>query len=286
MGGQRGPCCLLGGAGLRQHPALSLSQNGLRGDKAGVTVLPQAGWPAEDDRRDERSMKRQDREPPSARTRVRRIPYRGVYDRDTIYATIDAALVGHVGFVADELPYVIPMAIARRDDELLLHGSAASRLMRVLRRGAEVCVSVTHLDGVVVARSAFNSSMNYRSVVVFGRPRPLTDRAEKLDAFRVIVNHLIPGRWDEVRAPNDQELKATTVLALPLEEASAKVRSGPPQGDEVDGQQPAAWAGEIPFRLVSLPPITDPTVPNDVAVPPSVARFRVGRAAAIDDPPT
>ena len=214
--------------------------------KRGLRSCPQAGWPAVDDRRDERNMKRQDREPPSARTRVRRIPYRGVYDRDTIYATIDAALVGHVGFVADELPYVIPMAIARSDDELLLHGSAASRLMRVLQRGPEVCVSVTHLDGVVVARSAFNSSMNYRSVVVFGRARPITDRAEKLDAFQVIVNHLIPGRWDEVRAPDDQELKATTVLALSLDEASAKVRSGPPQGDEVDAPTTDAVGGRDP----------------------------------------
>ena len=231
-------------------------------------------------------MKDPDREPPSARTRVRRIPGRGSYDRATIYATIDAALVGQVGFVVDELPYVMPMAIARREDELLLHGSAASRLMRVLQRGADVCVSVTHLDGVVVARSAFNSSMNYRSVVVFGRARPVTGRAEKVEAFRVIVDHLIPGRWDEVRAPNDHELKATTVLALSLEEASAKVRSGPPQGEEVDGQQPTPRAGEIPLRLVSSPPVTPVTVPNDVAVPASVARFAVPGLPTTDRPST
>ena len=204
-----------------------------------------------------------------------------MYDRETIYAVLDAALIGHVGFVSDGLPHIIPMAIGRDGDELLLHGSSAGRLIRVLEGGAEVCVSVTHLDGVIVSRSVFDSSMNYRSVVVFGRARALKEREEKLDALRVIADHLIPGRWDEARRPNEQELKATTVLALPIDEASAKIRSGPPQDDEADVRQPL-WAGEIPVRMVSLPPQPDPRVPPGTRVPGSVRRFREQRIRAIE----
>jgi uncharacterized protein len=220
-------------------------------------------------------------EAPSPRTRVRRVPRRGVYDRATIYAILDDALVGHVGFVSDGSPHVIPMAIARDGDELLLHGSSAGRLIRALEGDAETCVSVTHLDGVIVSRSVFDSSMNYRSVVVFGRARAVTDRDEKLASLRVIADHLLPGRWDEARPPNEQELKATTVLALPIDEASAKVRTGPPQDDEDDVRQ-ARWAGEIPIRTVSLPPQPDPRVPDEIAVPDSVRRFRQRRIRAIE----
>ena len=220
-------------------------------------------------------------EGPSPRTRVRRVPGRGVYHRAAIYTILDDALVGHVGFVSDGFPHVIPMAIARDGDELLLHGSSAGRLIRTLEGDAEVCVSVTHLDGVIVSRSVFDSSMNYRSVVVFGRARALTDRDEKLAALRVIADHLLPGRWEEARPPNEQELKATTILALPIDEASAKVRTGPPQDDEADVRH-ARWAGEIPIRTVSLPPQTDPRVPDEVAVPGSVHRFRQQRIPAIE----
>jgi nitroimidazol reductase NimA-like FMN-containing flavoprotein (pyridoxamine 5'-phosphate oxidase superfamily) len=208
----------------------------------------------------------------SERTRVRRLPKRGAYDRDTIYRIIDDALIGHVGFVIEGAPHVIPMVVVRRNGDLLLHGSTASRLARHLTTGADVCVSITHLDGVVVARSVFDNSMNYRSVVVFGRASAITDPAHKLEALRTIVEHLLPGRWQEARHPSDRELRATTILALPLTEASAKIRSGPPQDDEADLQL-LAWAGEIPLRVTSLEPVPDPLLSPDVSIPQSVKRF-------------
>ena len=220
-------------------------------------------------------MEQRDRLSPNKRTRVRRQPGRGVYDRDTIHGILDEALICHVGFVAEELPYVIPMAAARKGDDLLIHGSTASRLMRHLGTGADVCVSVTHLDGVVIARSVFDNSMNYRSVVVFGRARSITDHDEKLDALRTLVEHILPGRWREARLPSDKELRATTILTLPLANASAKVRSGPPQDDRADLDLPV-WAGEIPLRMVSLAERPDPLLDREMAVPDSVARFRRG----------
>ncbi|MDQ4059378.1 MAG: pyridoxamine 5'-phosphate oxidase family protein [Actinomycetota bacterium] len=210
---------------------------------------------------------------PGSRTRVRRQPRRGFYDGPTIHGILDEALIGHVGFVMDELPYVIPMVVVRRGEELLLHGSAASRLTRHLAAGAEVCVCVTHLDGIVVSRSVFDNSMNYRSVVVFGRARTIIDEDEKLKALHAIVERLLPGRWQEARNPSDKELRATTILALPLTTASAKVRSGPPQDDAADLELPV-WAGEIPLEIVSLDPRPDPLLGDDIAVPDSVARFR------------
>lgn len=218
-------------------------------------------------------MTRRDQPRPNERTRVRRQPTRGIYERDTIYAILDEALIAHVGFVSDGSPVVIPMVIARRGDDLLLHGSTASRLMRHLERGAEACVCVTHLDGVVAARSVFDNSMNYRSVVVFGRARAIMDPAEKVEALRTLVEHVLPGRWQEARHPNDGELRATTILEVPLKEASAKVRSGPPQDDEADLQLPV-WAGEIPLRMISLSPIRDPLIDRPLAEPESVRRLR------------
>ncbi|HEY7875787.1 MAG TPA: pyridoxamine 5'-phosphate oxidase family protein [Actinomycetota bacterium] len=160
---------------------------------------------------------------PSHKTRVRRAPDRGHHDRATIDAILDDAMVAHVGFVDDDgRPYVIPMAVVRTEDEILLHGSTASRLMRKVADGRRICVTVTHLDGIVVSRSVFDSSMNYRSVVAFGRARAIMDRAEKLAALESLVDHLIPGRWKEARNPSEQELKATTLVALPIDEASAK----------------------------------------------------------------
>jgi uncharacterized protein len=185
-------------------------------------------------------------------------------------------LTCHVGFVADGLPYVIPMVVARKGDDLLLHGSTASRLARQLATGTDVCVSVTHLDGVVVARSVFDNSMNYRSVIVFGRARAVTNSDEKLEALRVLVEHVLPGRWQEARQPSNKELRATTILELSLREASAKVRSGPPQDDEADLDLPV-WAGEIPVRLVSLAPVPDPRLSAEIPVPQSVKRFRAAR---------
>jgi uncharacterized protein len=222
---------------------------------------------------------------PTARTRVRRVPERGRYDRVTIEAVIDAALICHVGFVAAGSPYVIPMACARDGDRLLLHGSTASRVMRTLTSGSEVCVTVTHLDGVVLARSAFDSSMNYRSVVVVGRAEAITDARAKLDALRILVERLIPGRWDEAREPSDKELRATTILWVPLSEASAKIRSGPPR-DAQDDLSLEVWAGEIPLEMVSLDPVSDPLLASEVPLPPSVKRFRDERVAKIRPEPS
>jgi uncharacterized protein len=219
-------------------------------------------------------MKQRDMRGANERTRVRRQPSRGFYDRKTIYEILDDALIGHVGFVSDGLPIVIPMVVVRRGDDLLIHGSTASRLTRRLGSGVDICVTVTHLDGVIVARSVFDNSMNYRSVVVFGHARAITDPDEKLEALHTIVEHVLAGRWDEARRPNTKELRATTILELPLEEASAKIRSGPPKDDEADLELPV-WAGEIPIRTVSGVPRPDPVLGSDIPVPESVTRFRV-----------
>jgi uncharacterized protein len=190
------------------------------------------------------------------RSTVRRLPERASYDRATIEAIVDEGAVAHVGFVSGGTPVVIPMTYGRDGATLFIHGSAASRLMKELSAGIEVCFEVTHLDGLVLARSAFHHSMNYRSVVVFGKARPVDDPSEKLHALRVISDHVVPGRWSSVRPPNELELRATLVLALPLDEASAKIRSGPPGDDESD-IDPGVWAGEIPLRLTALAPVAD-----------------------------
>jgi hypothetical protein len=184
----------------------------------------------------------------SARTKVKRHPERGAYDRATIDAILDEALICHVGFVADGQPYVIPTIHAREGDTLYLHGSPGSRMLRNLAQGIDLCVTVTLLDGLVLARSVYNHSMNYRSVVVLGRARELTDRAEKLHAMERIVESMVPGRWSEARQPNEAEIKGTTILALPIEEASAKIRTGPPKDFDEDLSLPV-WAGVIPLDL-------------------------------------
>jgi nitroimidazol reductase NimA-like FMN-containing flavoprotein (pyridoxamine 5'-phosphate oxidase superfamily) len=222
-------------------------------------------------------MTKRDRGSVTERTRVRRSPKRGAYDRKTIEGIIDQALIGHVAFVADGFPFVIPMAVARNNDDLLLHGSTASRLMRHLAGGADVCVSIVHLDGVVVARSIFDNSMNYRSAVIFGRAELIKPPVEKLEALRMLVEHLLPGRWDEARRPSDKELRATMILRIPLDEASAKVRSGPPQDDEGDLHLPV-WAGEIPLRTTPLAPVPDPLLDPELPVPQSVRRWLADHA--------
>jgi hypothetical protein len=184
----------------------------------------------------------------SARTKVKRHPERGAYDRATIDAILDEALICHVGFVADGQPYVIPTIHARDGDTLYLHGSPGSRMLRNLAEGLDVCVTVTLLDGLVLARSVYNHSMNYRSVVVLGRARELTDRAEKLHAMERIVESMVPERWSEARQPNEAEIKGTTILAIGLEEASAKIRTGPPKDFDDDLSLPV-WAGVIPLDL-------------------------------------
>lgn len=194
---------------------------------------------------------------PSPRATVRRKPDRARYDRETVHRILDEGLVCHVGFACDEQPIVLPMAYGRAGDRLYLHGAPAGRMMRALAQGAELCATVTHLDGLVLARSAFAHSMNYRSVVIFGRAAVVDDPAEKLEALRALTEQVMPGRWDEVRRPSGAELAGTTVLALSLEEASAKVRSGPPVDHEADYALPV-WAGEIPLRLAPGAPIADP----------------------------
>jgi hypothetical protein len=190
------------------------------------------------------------------RTKVRRLPDRGRYDRPAIDHILDAGFVCHLGFVASGQPYVIPTGYVRSGDRLYIHGSAASRLVRVLGAGVDVCLTVTLVDGFVLARSAFHHSINYRSVVVLGRARMVTDAQEKMEALRLFTNHLIAHRFEEVRAPSGQELKATAVLALGLDEASAKVRSGPPVDDDADYALDV-WAGVVPVVTALGEPVAD-----------------------------
>src|SRR5579864_2308056 len=193
---------------------------------------------------------------PSARTRVVREPQRGVYDRSIAYQILDEGFICHVGFVVDGQPFVIPTGYGRAGDSLYFHGSAASRMLRRVDEGIAVCVTITLLDGLVLARSIFNHSMNYRSVVVLGTAVAVKDAKEKLEALRLLSEHILPGRWSESRQPNEKELKATLVMRLPIEEFSAKVRQGPPIDDEPDYAF-STWAGVIPLTLVPGEPIDD-----------------------------
>jgi hypothetical protein len=213
-----------------------------------------------------------DRFTPTERNTVRRLPKRGVYDRAAVYQILDEGFVCHVGFVVDGQPFVIPTGYARAGDKLYIHGSTASRMLRALEGGVEVCVTVTLIDGLVLARSAFHHSMNYRSVVIFGRASVVETPEEKMAALRAFTEHIVPGRWDEVREPNEQELKGTLVLALPLVEVSAKVRSGPPLDDEEDYQLPV-WAGVLPLRLTTAAPIADPRLLPGLELPSYVQDY-------------
>ena len=203
---------------------------------------------------------------PSARTRLVREADRAVYDRAAAYKILDEGFVCHVGFVADGQPFVIPTGYGRVGDSLYIHGSAASRMLRRVDEGIPVCVTVTLLDGLVLARSIFNHSMNYRSVVVLGTARAVTDGKEKLEALRLLSEHILPGRWAESRQPNEKELKATSILQLPIEEFSAKVRQGPAIDDEDDYSFPT-WAGVVPLNLVAGEPIDDDRLLPGVKVP-------------------
>ena len=211
--------------------------------------------------------------PPSARTRVRRRAERGRYDRETVHAILDEGLVCQVAFVAEGQPFAIPTAYARDGETLYLHGSPASRMLRSLAGVIPVCVCVTLLDGLVLARSAFHHSMNYRSVVVLGRARLVEAAEERLRAMRALVEHVAPGRWADTRQPSAKELAQTCVLALPLAEASAKVRSGPPLDAEEDHALPH-WAGVIPLRLVPEAAQPDPRLAPGIAAPAYAGRYR------------
>jgi nitroimidazol reductase NimA-like FMN-containing flavoprotein (pyridoxamine 5'-phosphate oxidase superfamily) len=209
---------------------------------------------------------------PTPRTRLVREAERGVYDRETAYRILDEGFLCHVGFVADGQPFVIPTSYGRKDDRLYVHGSAASRTLRQMKEGVPVCVTVTLLDGLVLARSIFNHSMNYRSVVILGKASPVDDASEKVEALRLLSEHIIPGRWADARQPNERELKATLVMRVPIEEFSAKVRSGPPIDDEDDYSFPT-WAGVVPLETVSRPPINDPRLDPQYKAPPYAAHY-------------
>ncbi len=215
----------------------------------------------------------------SERIRIRRFPARAAYDVATIRAILDEGLVCHVGFVVEGQPYVIPTTYARVQERLYIHGSTASRMLRTLSEEVPVCVTVTLLDGLVLARSAFNHSMNYRSVVILGRAVEVTDPVERIDGLRAIVEHIVPGRWAEVRSPSDRELQGTRVLRVPLGEASAKVRTGPPLDDEEDYQR-QCWAGEIPLKLVPCAPVPDPRLDPRIAASEAVCSYRGPAAIA------
>src|ERR1700745_4023940 len=209
---------------------------------------------------------------PTERTQVKRLPKRGAYDRETVFKILDEALFCHVGFVVEGQPFVIPTNFGRSGETLYLHGSAASRMLRTLRQGIPVCVTVTLTDGLVLARSAFHHSVNYRSVVVLGTARLVEDPAEKMEALRLFTEHIMKGRWDEIRWPTEQELKGTTVLALPIEEVSAKVRTGGPIDDEADYELPI-WAGVLPLPVVPAQPIPDISLKAGISVPKNVVRY-------------
>jgi nitroimidazol reductase NimA-like FMN-containing flavoprotein (pyridoxamine 5'-phosphate oxidase superfamily) len=206
---------------------------------------------------------------PTKRTKLGRLPNRGSHEPETIRAILDAAFLAHVGFQMEGQPFVIPTLYGRDEDKLYLHGSAASRMLRGLDTGVPVCVCVTIVDGLVLARSAFHHSMNYRSVVAFGSARKIEGAEEKTRALRIISEHLIAGRWRDVRGPTDKELKATAVLEFSIEEASAKIRTGPPVDDEEDYSLPV-WAGVLPLRLEAKTPVADPRLAASVQLPPYV----------------
>lgn len=206
------------------------------------------------------------------RTRVKRLADRGKYDRETVFAVLDEGLVCHVGFTVDGQPFVIPTLFARVGDLLYVHGSAASRMLRTLSGGVQMCVTVTLVDGLVLARAAFHHSMNYRSVVVLGRATLIESPEEKLTALEAFTEKIVRGRWADVRQPNESELKQTTVLSLPLEEVSAKVRTGGPKDDKEDYDLPI-WAGVLPLPVVPSAPIPDAQLRVSLDPPPYVVNY-------------
>src|ERR1041384_2591174 len=211
------------------------------------------------------------------RTTLKRLPKRGSHERAVIDRILDEGFICHVGFMVDGQPFVIPTGYARVEDNLIVHGSQASRMLRALGQGIDVCVTVTLIDGLVLARSAFHHSMNYRSVMVFGRARVVDDREEKLQALFALSEHMVPGRWHDVRQPSEEELSQTTVLSLPIEEGSAKIRTGPPLDDEEDYGLDV-WAGVIPLNLVADSPVPDSRLASNIDLPSYASGYRRGPA--------
>lgn len=210
---------------------------------------------------------------PTGKTKIKRLPKRGNFERASVYKILDEGFVCHVGFAIDDQPFVLPTAYARVDDKLLIHGSAASRMMKAMASEIDVCVTVTLVDGLVLARSAFHHSMNYRSVVVFGKAKIINDKAKKLAALRAFTEHVIPHRWSEVRPPTEIELKATIVLALPITEASAKIRAGDPTDDAEDYEMDV-WAGVIPLGFSAEKPIADAKLKSSVKIPSYISNYK------------
>jgi nitroimidazol reductase NimA-like FMN-containing flavoprotein (pyridoxamine 5'-phosphate oxidase superfamily) len=202
----------------------------------------------------------------TARSKIKRLRERGSYDKETIYKIIDEAYYCHVSFVIDGQPYIIPTIHARIDDEIILHGSVASRMLKHIQAGNKVCIAVTHLDGLVLARSVFHHSMNYRSVVLFGNGKLITDSKAKLEAAKAITDHVMPGRWDDARRPNQKELDSTSFVSIKIEDASAKIRTGPPLDEEDDYQLPV-WAGVIPITQVKGNSVSDPKLAKNIKLP-------------------
>lgn len=213
--------------------------------------------------------------PPSAHTRIKRLHERAHYDRETVHAILDAGLLCHVGYVIDGQPYVTPTCYWRSGDRVYWHGSSASKMLRRLEAGVPVCFTVALLDGLVLARSGFHSSINYRSVMAFGMAEKVADEAQILAALVAFSERLTPGRWAELRPQNDQEIKATTVMALDLAEVVAKVRTGPPSDDEADYDFPV-WAGNVPIRSLVEAPVDDPRLKAGIARPDYLNRIRIG----------
>lgn len=208
----------------------------------------------------------------TAKNRVKRLPNRAVYDKEVIYKIIDQAIICHVGFVQESQPFVIPTLHARIEDSVLIHGAATSRLMKHAAVGNELCITITLVDGLVLARSAFHHSINYRSVVLFGQGSIINEREEKLRALRIFTDYLMPGRWADVRPPTETEMKATTIVSMPIELASAKMRQGPP-GDDAEDYQLDVWAGIVPIRQHVDQPIADPLLKDGVEIPENVQRY-------------
>ena len=216
---------------------------------------------------------------PTEKTRVRRMPERGHYDRETVYRILDAGFICNVGYVIDDQPLVTPTSYWREGDRVYWHGSSASRMLRTIAKGIKACLTVTHVDGLVIARSGFHHSINYRSVMALGVAEPITDDTHKLAALEAFVERLFPGRWAMLRPVNKQELKATTVLSMPLEEVSAKVRVGPPKDDDEDYALPI-WAGVLPMSVTTGAPEPDPKLMAGVAMPEHIWNFVLDRHRA------
>jgi nitroimidazol reductase NimA-like FMN-containing flavoprotein (pyridoxamine 5'-phosphate oxidase superfamily) len=214
--------------------------------------------------------------PTTPRNQVKRLAERGQYDKAVIYPIVDEAFICHIGFVMEDQPFVIPTIHARQDDTILFHGAKASRLLKHIQAGNPLCVTVTLLDGLVMARSVFHHSMNYRSAVLYGHGHLVEAGSEKMEALRLVSEAIMPGRWDDARQPTRKEMNATTVVAMPIESASAKIRTGPP-GDDEEDYALRVWAGVVPLRQQIGTPLADPVLTDGINMPDYMADFVNGR---------